>query len=496
MTGQIPWRWRVAAVSLAAVTGFCAAAIMFAGGDGIPASSASRARSQPAEKVRQPTAPLVLPAALQLADQPAATVPGGYAMSLTAVVGGRQVRASWTYVNGLPGLNTHLDAWLLATLDKAAAAAAPYGGRYRQVMAVNAAPAPVPSLTVTAEPVLAGGTVIMFRERVRDTGPDGKITVSSETFTVDTISGQVRRSSDLLRPEALDGFRPRARGIPVGIAAPAGQQPAPTDVVLAPSGELHVAAGHGPSGRAQTTTIPAAEAEALINGAGREVLAQLRTPAVAPQAVPAALRHVNCDLVPCAALTYDDGPDANTTPQLLTILKDNNVQATFFMTGANAAAHPATARQVADAGHAIGNHTYSHPYLTKLTSAAVKNEMDRTDAAIRAATGSAPLLMRPPYGAADATVQAAVGKPLIIWAVDSLDWQSRNPAVFVPKVLKEITPGAVILMHDVDPTTIAGQQELVTSLQTQGYQLVTVPQLFEGTPLLPGHVYRSRPERK
>lgn len=122
--------------------------------------------------------------------------------------------------------------------------------------------------------------------------------------------------------------------------------------------------------------------------------------------------------------------------------------------------------------------------------------MERTDAAILAATGSTPAMMRPPYGAADAAVQGAVGKPLILWAVDSLDWQSKNPAVFVPKVLKEITPGAVVLMHDVQPTTIAGQQELMSTLQAQGYQLVSVPQLFEGTPLVPGHVYRSRPVRQ
>ncbi|WP_251046890.1 polysaccharide deacetylase family protein [Arthrobacter sp. ISL-85] len=417
-------------------------------------------------------------------------------MSLTAVVGGRQVRASWTYLDGLPGLNSHVDAWLLATLDKAVAAASPYGGRYRPGMALNASPSQVPSLTVTAEPVLAGGTVVLFREKARDTGADGKITESSETFTVDTVSGEVRRAVELLRPEALDGIRSRVSGVPADIAAPAAKQPAPTDVVLGPAGELQVATVQGPSRRAGITTIPASDAEAMLNDAGRKVLAQLRSPAVTLPATAPALRHVNCDLVPCAALTYDDGPDAKTTPQLLTILQDQNAQATFFMTGANAAAHPATARQVADAGHAIGNHTYSHPYLTKLTPAAVKSEMDRTDAAIRAATGSSPPLMRPPYGAADAMVQAAVGKPLIIWAVDSLDWQSKNPALFVPKVLREITPGAVVLMHDVDPTTIAGQQELVTSLQTQGYQLVTVPQLFEGTPLLPGHVYRSRPERK
>jgi peptidoglycan/xylan/chitin deacetylase (PgdA/CDA1 family) len=104
-------------------------------------------------------------------------------------------------------------------------------------------------------------------------------------------------------------------------------------------------------------------------------------------------------------------------------------------------------------------------------------------------------MMRPPYGAADAAVQAAVGKPLMIWAVDSLDWQSKNPAAFVPKVLKEVTPGAMVLMHDVQPSTISGQQELIAGLQGQGYKLVSVPQLFEGIPLLPGHVYRSRPAR-
>jgi peptidoglycan/xylan/chitin deacetylase (PgdA/CDA1 family) len=218
-------------------------------------------------------------------------------------------------------------------------------------------------------------------------------------------------------------------------------------------------------------------------------------PAPRPATAPA-LRHVNCDLVPCAALTYDDGPDARTTPQLLAILAEKNAQATFFMTGSNAAANPSTAKQVAEAGHAIGNHTFSHPNLTKLSPPAVRKEIERTDAAIAAATGSIPPMMRPPYGAADAAVQAAVGKPLMIWAVDSLDWQSKNPAAFVPKVLKEITPGAMVLMHDVQPTTIAGQQELITALQRQGYQLVSVPQLFEGIPLLPGHVYRSRPARQ
>lgn len=441
--------------------------------------------------------PAVLPPPFADVDHPPVDVPGSYPKSLAAVVGGRQVSASWTYVDGLPGLNANLDSWLLAALDKAAA---PSGGRYRPVMALNAAPSSEYSLTVTAEPVVAGGTVIIFREKVRDQGPDGRGSVSSETFTIDTVSGDIRPAAELLRPEALDRIRASFGGVPSGIAASPAQLPALTDLVLSSSGELEITirhpAGPGQVGLLVSSSFGPHEVDAMLSDAGRKVLGQLQAPAVAPPATPRALRHVNCDLVPCAALTYDDGPDARTTPQLLTILKDNNAQATFFMTGANAAAHPAAARQVADAGHAVGNHTYSHPYLTKLTPAAVKSEMDRTDAALRTAIGSSPPLMRPPYGAADAMVQAAVGKPLILWAVDSLDWQTRNLALFVPKVLKEITPGAVVLMHDVDQTTIAGQRELITSLQKQGYQLVTVPQLFEGTPLLPGHVYRSRPERR
>ncbi|HEY1154732.1 MAG TPA: polysaccharide deacetylase family protein [Arthrobacter sp.] len=400
----------------------------------------------------------------------------------------------------MPGFNSQVDSWLLGILDSAAA---PAGARYRPVMALNAARLPGPALTVSAEPVLSAGTVVVVREKVIDTAADGTRAVSSSTIYADTVSGEVRRGAELLRPEALGDIRSRVNGVPAGIAGTSSQGQPLTDVVLDSSGEIHVttegASGRGQS-RRESTTIAARDADTMLSELGRTVLVRLRaapvSPSVSPPATPPAQRHINCDLVPCAALSYDDGPDAKTTPQLLAILKAKYAQATFFMTGSNATANPAIARQVADAGHTIGNHTFSHPYLTKLTPAAVRGEMDRTDAAIRAATGSVPSLMRPPYGEADAAVQTAVGKPLILWAVDSLDWQSKNPAAFVPKILKEITPGAVVLMHDVDPTTIAGQQELITNLQTQGYQLVTVPQIFEGTPLVPGHVYRARPERK
>lgn len=132
----------------------------------------------------------------------------------------------------------------------------------------------------------------------------------------------------------MDALPARAAGLPAGIARPAAQQPALSDVVLAPSGELHLTtnrpAGGGRSDQ-EKATISAGDAEALLSDMGRKMLGQLQaaeSPAPAAAAA-SALRHVNCDLVPCAALTYDDDPDARTTPQLLAILKEKNVHATF-----------------------------------------------------------------------------------------------------------------------------------------------------------------------
>lgn len=468
---------------------FCLMALVI-GGDspaGIPS-----AMLPPHERISSQPRVMPLPQSLSdVLDQPV-QVPGAYPMSLTAQVGDHHVHASWTYVDGLPAFNAQMDTWLLGLLD----AAAPAGGRYRPAMALNARQHQGRDMAISATPILSGGNLLVVRQKVTDAAPNGTPAIRSSTVYVDMVTGVVHNGTDLLRPDAIPAIQARLAGIPAGVAAPAPRE-APTDLVLSPAGELTITAGlPGTPGGQLATTMKASETAAVLSDYGRLALGQLNAPAAPLAAMAPALRHVNCDLVPCAALTYDDGPDPHTTPQLLDILREKNAQATFFMTGSNTAANPATAKQVAEAGYAIGNHTFSHPYLTKLSPSAVRKEIERTDAAILAATGSTPAMMRPPYGAADAAVQAAVGKPLMIWAVDSLDWQSKNPAAFVPKVLKEVTPGAMVLMHDVQPSTIAGQQELMASLQGQGYRLVSVPQLFEGISLLPGHVYRSRPPRQ
>jgi peptidoglycan/xylan/chitin deacetylase (PgdA/CDA1 family) len=431
-------------------------------------------------------------------------LPNAYSMALTARAGpgpgGRRVLASWTYINGMEGLNAQVDAWLLGILDPRAGA---QGGRYRPAMALdNTSTAAAGAATIlTARPVMAAGTVIAYRETEQDTGPDGVSTLTSATFFADTGNGEVHPAEDLLTPAAVPVLYSRATDEMRLSAGPSTTAVTLSDMLLDDQGVLTVTAARpGSSGRGADVvriSIGANEAGPMMSGFGRYIMNQARAHApVTGQALQGpGFRHINCDLVPCAALTYDDGPAPRTTPQLLGILQRKNALATFFMQGTNAAANPGIAKQLTDAGHAGGNHTYSHPDLTMLTAAGIKREIDSAAETIRAATGRTPRYMRPPYGAANAAVQKAVGLPLILWSVDSLDWLSKDPAVFVPKVLKEITPGAVVLMHDVHAPTIAGQTELITTLQNRGYHLVTVDQLFQGTPLIPGRVYRSRPER-
>lgn len=235
--------------------------------------------------------------------------------------------------------------------------------------------------------------------------------------------------------------------------------------------------------------LPADEARAMLTDAGREV--QAAAQGTAPFAGPedGAAPHVPCTLIACVALTYDDGPDPVTTPQLLDLLDAARVPATFFVEGRDAAAHPGIVRRAAAAGHAIENHTWDHADLALIPAEAVREQLAATDEAVVAAGVPAPTSVRAPYGSEGGAAREAAGKPLIFWSVDSFDWESLDPAVFVPRVWDRIEPGGVVLMHDVHPSTIAGQQELIDTLRERGYTLVTVPQLFAGIDLVAGEEY-------
>lgn len=191
------------------------------------------------------------------------------------------------------------------------------------------------------------------------------------------------------------------------------------------------------------------------------------------------------------ALTFDDGPNPNTTPQLLNILKQKKVKASFFMLGNNANAYPSVAKRVSNEGHQIGSHSYSHPQLTSLSAYQVANQTREADKAIYLATGILPKTFRPPYGAINHSVSNTVSKPSIMWSIDTRDWESRNPTAINNVVNRNIHNGAIILLHDIHQTSVNSVPQMIDNLRRQGYEFVTVDELLEMNHR-PLHGYFSR----
>ena len=175
------------------------------------------------------------------------------------------------------------------------------------------------------------------------------------------------------------------------------------------------------------------------------------------------------------AFTFDDGPHPEYTDQILTILDQYDAKGTFFMLGNSVDFYPDVAKRVAAAGHEIGNHSFSHPDLTTLGSSQVQFEISEADRAIETATGQVPKYYRPPYGAHNSRVDDLVQKPAILWDVDTLDWQSRDPQAILHKVQEQTSDGAIILMHDIHQTTIEGFRLSIDYLAAVSYTHLTLP---------------------
>lgn len=182
------------------------------------------------------------------------------------------------------------------------------------------------------------------------------------------------------------------------------------------------------------------------------------------------------------AVTFDDGPHPNVTGQILQTLKEFNAKATFFMLGNQVDYYPNIVQQIATEGHEIGNHSQTHADLTTISPEQLQNEFSYTNERIKEITGRYPTLFRPPYGAYNDGVIAQatnVGLPIIMWSVDSLDWQSRDPIAINEVIMTETAPGSIILSHDIHETTAQALPTVLSNLQNEGYTFVTVSQLLE-----------------
>lgn len=196
------------------------------------------------------------------------------------------------------------------------------------------------------------------------------------------------------------------------------------------------------------------------------------------------------------ALTFDDGPNGTTTPQILKILAAAKVKATFFMVGTGLSTFPAVARQVQAGGHELGIHTYDHPFLPKLSTPAANDEINGKMAfTYYQVFGELPTLLRPPYGAIASTITQHEDLPTIQWATDSQDWRSRNARAIYNRINATAYPGSIILMHDIQPATVQALPRVIQSLKAQGYQFTTVSQLL-GNRLLPGYEYFGRGDER
>jgi len=169
-------------------------------------------------------------------------------------------------------------------------------------------------------------------------------------------------------------------------------------------------------------------------------------------------------------LTYDDGPNASNTTSLLNALKQAGLRATMFNLGQNAQNNPSLVRDQVNAGMWVGNHSYTHPHMTTLSSTQMSSEITRTQQAIQSATGAAPKLFRPPYGETNATlksIESQNGLTEVLWNVDSQDWNGATTAQIVAAAGR-LQNGDVILMHDQYQTTLQAIPQIAQNLKSRG----------------------------
>ena len=181
---------------------------------------------------------------------------------------------------------------------------------------------------------------------------------------------------------------------------------------------------------------------------------------------------------PKIALTFDDGPSAAWTPALLDGLKERGVKATFFLIGENADKYPEIVKRMAEEGHLIGNHTYHHVELTKVSENEARLELADTNAVIARITGKEPEYMRPPFGAWQRKLEQEIRMLPVLWTIDPLDWTTENPDEIVNKVVTEAEENDIILLHDCYKSSVEAGLITIYILQEEGFVFVTVDELL------------------
>jgi peptidoglycan/xylan/chitin deacetylase (PgdA/CDA1 family) len=205
--------------------------------------------------------------------------------------------------------------------------------------------------------------------------------------------------------------------------------------------------------------------------------------------------RVDCAKLKCVALTFDDGPVPD-TGRLLDMLARHDARATFFVLGPNAEEYQDLVRREHAEGHEVGNHSMQHVQLNlhSRSKAKIRREIDGAQKIIKDILGFDPVLFRPPYGATNRKVSLETkrcGLAQILWSTDTLDWQNRNASTVARRAIRGLRPGAIILMHDIHPTTVDAMPKILDAIEDKGLTAVTVSELLGGH-LKPGWKYYER----
>ncbi|MEO7994155.1 MAG: polysaccharide deacetylase family protein, partial [bacterium] len=186
-------------------------------------------------------------------------------------------------------------------------------------------------------------------------------------------------------------------------------------------------------------------------------------------------------------LTFDDGPHPYYTEQLLALLKEENIHATFLYVGSQAQAYPDLVRFTADEGHTIGNHTFSHINLTTLSDTDVRREIADCNEVLDSITGVWPRFFRPPGGNYDQRIIAIAGEEgclTALWTANSGDYAMTDPVALRRKVVSRTGPGGIILLHSGIPATIDALPGIIADFRARGYRFVTLDELYPAPPVV------------
>lgn len=178
------------------------------------------------------------------------------------------------------------------------------------------------------------------------------------------------------------------------------------------------------------------------------------------------------------ALTFDDGP-SKYTDEIIEILKENDANATFFVLGNKVEIYAETIKKSLSYGNEIGNHSYNHKWLAKLSQDEVTEQITKTQEIIKTYTGYTPKLIRPTYGNVNNNIRNASDLDIVLWTVDTMDWKYKSVNTIVKRATSKVKDGDIILMHDIHKRTMLALKKIIPILKEQGYEFVTVSELKE-----------------